>query len=647
MNRLLNLKRALPGLALMLISILVYFPALEGEFISDDHLLITENELVQQPNSLAKIWFSTSSYDYYPLSYSAFWLQWRLFGDNPFGYHVVTLAFHLFSALLLWKLFLALELPGAWWAALCFAIHPLNVSSAAWICELKNTLSLFLMLLAGLLFIRAEASGWKKGYIFSIIAFLLSLLAKISTAMLAPVLLLFLWWKKGEKTPFRDYLRLAPFFGLALVLGLISTFIQHRFTGDVIQGEPESLITKTLNSGFVVWFYIGKTFWPTQLSWVYPKWELPLNSVVTYLPLAGLLVVFAAGVYGLRRFWGRHLLFAFLSYLALLFPVMGFLNITFFDKTRVADHWNYHASIGLIGLSVAAVFWFFAKLTQNAQLPRVFCAGLVAICALISWKQARIYKTEDAFWQQVRWCNPNFYLGYSNYAISLTEKNRDREAIPYFLRAMRLAGDRAYIPYNLANSYLKLGMPQAAIPCFEKAIAVDSKDWQFHLNLAVALLQTEQNERAQEHLQQALKLNPNSDKAHLNLGNVFLAQQRYRDGLKHLERAVQLAPRSPIALNSLAEVKASCPETVFRDGKTAVLLAEKACVLTKYAHPQFIVTLADAYVEAGDLGKAGYCLEKAAAMLKTLSKGTGQTAEKLTQAQERLKAASQPPPIYE
>src|ERR1019366_9406782 len=150
---------------------------------------------VKASDGLFRIWFTTAPPDYYPLTWTMWWLEWRLWGDNPTGYHVVNVLLHAANAILVWMILQRLKIPGAWLAALVFAIHPVNVATVAWISEQKNTLSMFFYALA--------------------------LLGKTAVAMLPVILLGCVWWKRG-KVQWKDVVRSLPFFVLSLFLGLVT-----------------------------------------------------------------------------------------------------------------------------------------------------------------------------------------------------------------------------------------------------------------------------------------------------------------------------------------------------------------------------------------------------------------------------------------
>ena len=145
------------GVALLVIAAcLVYWPALTGGFLFDDEPLLTGSALVKAGDGLYRMWFTSQPIDYWPLTNSSFWLEWRLWGLQPAGYHVTNLLLHICSALLLWAILRRLAIPGALLAALLFVVHPVNVESVAWIAQRKNTLSMVFFLSSIFCYLRSD-----------------------------------------------------------------------------------------------------------------------------------------------------------------------------------------------------------------------------------------------------------------------------------------------------------------------------------------------------------------------------------------------------------------------------------------------------------------------------------------------------------
>ena len=132
------------------ITALAYAPSLRGGFILDDYLLLVYNPAIKAADGLGRIWNIIAAHDPWPLTTTSFWFEWRLWKDAPTGYHVTNLLLHIGDALLIAAILRRLSLPGAWLAALLFAVHPVNVESVAWITQRKNLLAMSFFLLANL-----------------------------------------------------------------------------------------------------------------------------------------------------------------------------------------------------------------------------------------------------------------------------------------------------------------------------------------------------------------------------------------------------------------------------------------------------------------------------------------------------------------
>ena len=151
-----------------------------------------------QTRGLLQTWTPGTYINYWPLTFTVYRLEFEVWGLNPLGFHLVNIALHAISALLVWRILERLRIPGAMLAAAIFALHPVCVESVAWIAQLKNTLSLALALLSVLFYLRHEREGGSWRFAVSLGLFLLSALAKGMALTLPVVLLACTWWQRGR-----------------------------------------------------------------------------------------------------------------------------------------------------------------------------------------------------------------------------------------------------------------------------------------------------------------------------------------------------------------------------------------------------------------------------------------------------------------
>ena len=152
----------------MLVVLAAYWPAINAGYVWDDDVFLTANPLIRADDGLQRFWFTTQAPDYFPLTSSVLWLEWRAWGDNPLPYHLVNILLHAAGAILLWRVLAAARLPGAYLAGLIFAVHPVVAGSVAWITELKNTLPMAVWLSSVLAYLHFDRRGRRGGYILAL-----------------------------------------------------------------------------------------------------------------------------------------------------------------------------------------------------------------------------------------------------------------------------------------------------------------------------------------------------------------------------------------------------------------------------------------------------------------------------------------------
>jgi hypothetical protein len=181
--------------AIALLTFFVYLPSLTNGFIWDDDDYVTNNFSIQKKAGLKEIWFSYKTPQYYPMVFSSFWLEHKLWGLDPAGYRAVNLLFHIFNALLVYIILLRLYHPLALPAALIFAVHPVQVETVAWITERKNIFGAFFFLLTTFFYIRFYDTRRKLDFGLALLSFIFALLSKSVTSTFVIVPLLVRWWQ--------------------------------------------------------------------------------------------------------------------------------------------------------------------------------------------------------------------------------------------------------------------------------------------------------------------------------------------------------------------------------------------------------------------------------------------------------------------
>ena len=494
--------------ALGLLVIVSYLPAmLWGGFVWDDNTYIVEAKLVQDISGLWPIWFSPTEHvenHYWPLVYTTFWLEHKLWGFDPTGYHVVNVLLHLANTLLVWHILRRSAMSSAWMVAAVFAVHPLHVESVAWVIERKDVLSGLFYLAAVLAWMRFVEQPRRGRYAWSLVLYAVALLSKSIAITLPVALLIWHWWKQARMTS-TDLLRFVPFFivGLAITIGDLSFSLPRA-----AMSFDYSLVERSLIASRALWFYAGKLLWPTNLSVIYPRWDIHVAD-----PLAwGYLVAAAALVVALWHFrsqFGRGPLAGALFFAVTLSPVLGFVDYGYMDYAFVADRFQYLAGIGVMAVVIGSAAYSVRGLPGLWQKGALGVAAVaLVVLGILTWRQASVYRDNETFNRHIIALNPQARGAHLNLGDALYKQARYEEA----LEATRVAVEQR------------------------------PNHFKTHANLGVVLGKLGRFEEAETHLRRAIALNPQARGAHLNLGNTLYKQARYEEALKAARVAVEQCP---------------------------------------------------------------------------------------------------------
>ena len=562
-----------------------YAPLWRAGFIWDDDSLLTANPMIRDPHGLYQFWFTSRALDYWPVTSTSFWLEWRVWGLHPLGYHLTNLALHLSTVLLLWAVLRRLRIPGAWVGALLFAVHPINVESVTWIAERKNLLALLFYLGSILWFL-------KERYWLSLGLFALAMLSKGSVATLPIVLGGIVAWRRGSsveatsrrlsgaesgETPLlQEILRLAPFFLVAAVLAAVDIWFQRHGRIEIIR--TAGWAERIAGAGAVILFYLHKCVWPAHLIFVYPQWQIRPHEVVWWIPLGVVALVTAALVVLARRRRpsahaadARAALYAWGYFCVSLIPVLGLTDVYFMKFSLVADHYAHLALIAVTAGAGAIAHHVYQSAAHRLR-PGLVVLGTAAVGLLagLTWRQNLNYRSEVVLYRSILADNPESWLAHGNLGMLLAQTpSGDSAARAEFEAALRLKPDYAEAHNNLGVSLAKdpTGLP-AAIGHYQAALRAKPDYALAHYNLAAALstLPGRESAAAAEY-ESALRLAPDHSDWENDLA-VLLAKTpgSLPEAIGHFETAVRLQPDDPEIrynlANHLMRVPDRLPEAV-------------------------------------------------------------------------------------
>ena len=483
-----------------------------GYVAYDDDQYVYKNPWVQAGLTAYNIGWAFTTFFYsnwHPLTWISYMLDFSLFGSNPGAQHLVNVALHLASTLLLF--FALTRMTRQPWrcavVAAIFAVHPLHVESVAWISERKDVLSTFFEMLTLLLYVRYTTKPGTRSYLAVAAAFALSLLAKPMAVTFPFVLLLLDYWplrrldwplKAAALRPL--FMEKVPLLAMAAVASVL-TFLAQRGYGAVVSLNRFPLPARAANAAIAYVSYMVKTVWPADLAVLYPARGPEFGSAVTAL------LILAALTWAALR-WVKprpYLAVGWFWYLGMLVPVIGLVQV---GTQAMADRYTY---VPMVGLSIALA-WTVADLVEHRPALRMVTAAAtilaLVVLAVASYRQATYWKSSRTL----------------------------------FEHTLAVTTDNSIIQNNLGVIMAGEGNTAEAIKLYRKALATAPEYAEAHANLGHQLLNLGQLDQAQTSLTKALDLSPDLPLAEADFGLLLAARGEFEGARRRLERSLTLAP---------------------------------------------------------------------------------------------------------
>lgn len=590
------------------VCLLAYANSFPGAFFFDDESAILRNtslrnlsawKVVLSPPQQAGIGGR-------PLANLAFALNYAVGGYAPVGYHVVNLAIHVATALLLFALVRRTvsqpqvrdRLGGggttvAFLAAAFWAVHPIQTNVVDYISQRTESLMAFCYLVTLYAFLRSTDSerpptpgtmasgeavtcGRSKAWAGLAVVAAMCGMATKETMVTVPVAVLLY-----------DRTFLAGSFGGALKrhggrVGLIAASwlllawlitSSHPAERGVGFDLPVSPLAYALTECRALVHYVQLSFWPHPLIFDYGA-----DIYVRALGEAWPWVAVVAGMLALTGWalWRAPLVgFAAAWFFLILSPSSSVVPII---QQPCAENRLY-----LPLAAVAAALAVGAYRTLGRAAVSAFALGIVAL-GVLTGERNTAFRDELTLWRdtvarhpanarahnnlggallkagqtdaaraQFRAAlalSPHYADAHNNAGVALLQENRTDEAIGEFQRAIAMRTDYADAYYNLGEAYLRRNDNAPAITAFATVLRLDPRSAKAANNLGIALLNVGRTTEAIVAERAALAIEPKLPEANYNLGNALAAVGKIDDALEAYATALRLDPGFAKAYNN-------------------------------------------------------------------------------------------------
>jgi tetratricopeptide (TPR) repeat protein len=398
-----------------LITFLVFLPATKNGFVELDDLdYIVNNPHIGSLDWRTVVWAFTRFHEanWHPLTMLSLALDRRLWGLDPFGFHLTSIVIHSCTVFLACFLFASLlkaafragsadaaGMPnrrlvagGSFAGALFFGLHPLRVESVAWASERKDVLCTFFAVAAlwwYLRYVHQRSLRPRKGfpgfgsYWMTLLAACLALLSKPAAVSLPFVLLLLDWYPldriKSEGGFSQIIGEKIPLASLAAGTALLTLIAQQ---GPIALSSDLTAWSRLLVACKAVLFYLGKIAWPSALAPYYPHPGNVDGAVLAeylFYAVGVAATSLAAGLLaGRQRMWAA----VWAYFLVTLGPSLGIIQA---GSQWAADRYTYLPALGISLLWGGGGAWLVHRLRQKGHtVPALLLAG-AAVCQIASY----------------------------------------------------------------------------------------------------------------------------------------------------------------------------------------------------------------------------------------------------------------------
>ena len=543
-----------------------YFNTLSADFVWDDNIFIASNPYMKSfkflPQFLIqdfwKVGIRTVTSEYYrPLLAASFMLDYTIWHNNPFGYHLTNLIFHILVCIFIF-LFVQLLIKNrfiSFTSALLFSVHPVHTEAVSFISGRVDVISLAFFMLSLVLFLKYASVKRLILYALSLLCFLASLLTKemVVTLPLVVICLDYLFLSQHSvKKVIKNFLRFHMGFFIILGVYLLARyyFIAIPFTTEDINNISNFFpgthpLWRLFTVIKILTFYIRLLFLPYGLNADYLF--SAANSLFEPVVFIGLIVLFLLTYIAVKNIKKYTILsFSILWFFITVLPISNIIP----QGNIFAERYMYIPSVGFcIGIG----FLFFCLLKRNIRthylnwrisLYIVFFLLIVAL-GRVTHERNKVWHNDFTLWYDTVEATPyssraHLNLGYAYHKMDLLDEAIAESKIaikfhPFYYEAVVMLG----------HIYFEKGLIDEATKMYEVAIETSPDRAEAYNNLSVTYGIKGQYKEAIEVGLTALKKNPYLDQARYNLALNYKAVGLIDEAINTYQEYIGINPDYP------------------------------------------------------------------------------------------------------
>lgn len=580
----------------------IYLPILQNAFVFDDEEIILAWKTPKSFQNMGKFLEGEApprhEGTFRPARIFTFAVDYKLWGENPVGYHIQALLMNAICAALVYLIVATITRKSltAFVTALLFSIHPMHTEGVTFMTASVDVMGLMYGFAAFYFYITTKRERSVRHWLSLIFTFLAIFTYEIT--LILPVLMvvydfLFLYEgdiKKWSLKSLRSSMYHWAFIGYYVLLRILLSFKSKAISTPYWAGSFG--LTMLLSSKFFVYYFTLLAF-PLNLS-LYHEVAHGINTfgishgALADLPfldiynISAIIIFFVSFFVVSKTYRSRPLIaFAILWFYICMAPVAGFFPI----HAIFGERYTFFASFGfclLIGTLITAAppkNSKFSKLAPHIQTAFFFLLIFMYIGGTVT--RNNDWRDGVTLWSEVTRSAPNAAVGWSNLGLEYHKRGLKDQEFEAYKKGIQVEPGFGGTHNNIANVYMQRGNYEKAVEEFRLALKYEPGNQVFAFNLKSAMktrddyalspkeqearkkaepvLFKAREELSKGNIQQALELieteiKKNSTNADFynDAGVIYMSQQNYPKSIEYLLKAEKLAPEEPDIYLNLA-----------------------------------------------------------------------------------------------